>query len=107
MFLTLDPRLLQLVYLVYRQCTAQQGSDYCCSSLKGTHHRLAATHQCLPTCHLQTSTAPVSLTMAIYTRLGCLFLDFKAKPAACTLFFLVKLCKSLMKGVLVGVFYGE
>ncbi len=45
--------------------------------------------------------------MAIYTRLGCLFLDFKGRPAACALFFVVKLCKNLVKGALVGVFYGE
>jgi hypothetical protein len=45
--------------------------------------------------------------MAIYIRLGCLFLDFKGKPAPCALFFVVKLCKSLVKGTLVGVFYGE
>ncbi len=47
------------------------------------------------------------LTMAVYTRLGCLFLDFKGKPATCALFFAVKLCKAFVKGALVGAFYGR
>jgi hypothetical protein len=39
-------------------------------------------------------------------RLGCLFQDFKAKPAACAMYMAIKLWQRVLKGALLGVFYG-
>lgn len=48
-----------------------------------------------------------ALTASIFPRLGCLFLDFKGRPLLCAAYFGVKLAKNVVKGVMVGVFYGE
>jgi hypothetical protein len=44
--------------------------------------------------------------MAIYVRLGCLFYEFKAKPAFCAMYTAIKLGQKVAKGILLGVFYG-
>jgi hypothetical protein len=48
-----------------------------------------------------------TLAMAIYMRLGCLFYEFKAKPAFCAMYTAVKLGQKVAKGVMLGVFYGR
>jgi hypothetical protein len=47
-----------------------------------------------------------ALQIALFTRLGMLFLDFKGSPWACV-FYAVKLAMRAMKGAVVGAFYGE
>jgi hypothetical protein len=46
------------------------------------------------------------LALAIVARLGCLFQDFKARPAFCAMYTAIKLCQKIAKGALLGVFYG-
>jgi hypothetical protein len=55
------------------------------------------------------STSPPShpgYHVALYLRLGCLFQDFKARPAACAMYMAIKLWQRVTKGALLGVFYG-
>ncbi len=42
----------------------------------------------------------------MYLRLGCLFQDFKAKPATCAMYMAIKMWQRVTKGALLGVFYG-
>jgi hypothetical protein len=50
---------------------------------------------------------PSALASSIISRLGCLFLDYKAKPAFCAMYTAIKLGEKVAKGALLGVFYGE
>lgn len=47
-----------------------------------------------------------AVVMAIYMRLGVLFLDFKGQPAVCAMFYAVKMFARALKGALLGVFQG-
>lgn len=48
----------------------------------------------------------LALATAVYLRLGCLFLDFKGRPAACAMYSAFKLGNRFTRGALVGLFFG-
>ncbi len=54
----------------------------------------------------RTSSLDPSLALAILVRLGCLFQDFKSRPAFCAMYTAIKLGQKVAKGALLGVFYG-
>jgi hypothetical protein len=51
--------------------------------------------------------SPSVLASSIISRMGCLFLDYKARPAFCAMYTAIKLGEKVAKGALLGVFYGE
>jgi hypothetical protein len=47
-----------------------------------------------------------AVAIAIFTRLGTMFLDFKGEPSLCAMYYVVKLAMRVAKGAVVGAFYG-
>ena len=63
-----------------------------------------------PACHPLTRTqaaAQVAVLVALFSRVGLMFLDFKGRPKACAFFYAVKVAIRTVKGGVVGAFYGE